>query len=395
MGKVYVVGIGPGGAELITPQARAAMDRADVLCGYTVYLDLVRPLFPDKETYVTPMRQELDRCRWALETASRGKTVALVCSGDAGVYGMASPLLELALEFPEVEVEIVPGVTAALSGAALLGAPLGHDFCVISLSDLLTPWEVIEKRLTCAAEGDFAICLYEEALQTVNCRVERFFLREKDCFVLTKDLLPCIKPGLDMLFLCSPNNPPGRSVPTELLEKIRERCRRCEALLVLDACFGDFLPGPPQDGPFVLRSFTKWYPMAGLRLGYAVCPDTELLEEMRCQGPPWPVSAPAQAAGLAALEEQAYSQELAALIREQRPVLAAGLAELGCRVIPGEANFLLFSCPDTGLDGKLEERGILLRNCSNFPGLGPGWYRASVRMGEENQALLRAMREVL
>ena len=160
MNKVYVVGIGPGGEDGITPQARAAMDQADVLCGYTVYLELVRELYPDKEIYTTPMRQELERCRWALETARLGRTVALLCSGDPGVYGMASPLLELVLGFPEVDAEIVPGVTAALSGAALLGAPLGHDFCVVSLSDLLTPWEAIEKRLECAAQGDFAICLY-------------------------------------------------------------------------------------------------------------------------------------------------------------------------------------------------------------------------------------------
>ena len=160
MNKVYVVGIGPGGEDGITPQARAAMDQADVLCGYTVYLELVRELYPDKEIYTTPMRQELERCRWALETARSGRTVALLCSGDPGVYGMASPLLELVLGFPEVDAEIVPGVTAALSGAALLGAPLGHDFCVVSLSDLLTPWEAIEERLECAAQGDFAICLY-------------------------------------------------------------------------------------------------------------------------------------------------------------------------------------------------------------------------------------------
>jgi len=163
MNKVYVVGLGPGGVEFMTAQARAALERADVLCGYTVYVDMVRELFPDKETYTTPMRQELDRCRWALEKASRGRTVALVCSGDAGVYGMAGPLLQLGSEFPEVDVEVVPGVTAALSGAALLGAPLGHDFCVISLSDLLTPWAVIEKRLECAAQGDFAICIYNPA----------------------------------------------------------------------------------------------------------------------------------------------------------------------------------------------------------------------------------------
>lgn len=162
-GNLYVVGLGPGEAAFLTAQARAALAAADVLCGYTVYVDLVRPLYPEKECYTTPMRGEMDRCRWALETAAEGKHVALVCSGDAGVYGMASPVLELARDYPQVPIEVVPGVTAALSGAAVLGAPLGHDFCVISLSDLLTPWDVIEKRLTCAAQGDFALCLYNPA----------------------------------------------------------------------------------------------------------------------------------------------------------------------------------------------------------------------------------------
>ena len=160
MNKIYVVGIGPGKARFMTDQARQALEEAEVLCGYTVYVELVAPLFPGKETYTTPMTKELDRCRWALQTAALGKTVALVCSGDPGVYGMAAPLLQLAPDYPDVEVEVVAGVTAALSGAAVLGAPLGHDFCVISLSDLLTPWAVIEKRLQCAAQGDFAICLY-------------------------------------------------------------------------------------------------------------------------------------------------------------------------------------------------------------------------------------------
>lgn len=160
MNKIYVVGIGPGKARFMTAQARQALEEAEVLCGYTVYVELVAPLFPGKETYTTPMTKELDRCRWALQTAASGKTVALVCSGDPGVYGMAAPLLQLAPDYPDVEVEVVAGVTAALSGAAVLGAPLGHDFCVISLSDLLTPWAVIEKRLQCAAQGDFAICLY-------------------------------------------------------------------------------------------------------------------------------------------------------------------------------------------------------------------------------------------
>ena len=157
---VSVVGLGPGNAQFLTAQAQTALQNADVLCGYTVYIDLVRPHYPEKEIYTTGMTREIDRCRWALEAAQSGKAVALVCSGDAGVYGMASPLLELAGAYPDVEVEIVPGLTAALSGAAVLGAPLAHDFCVISLSDRLTPWEVIEKRLACAAAGDFCVALY-------------------------------------------------------------------------------------------------------------------------------------------------------------------------------------------------------------------------------------------
>ena len=147
----------------MTAEARAALDASEILCGYPVYLDLLAPLYPHKPTLTTPMTRETERCRLALDAARERFAVALVCSGDAGVYGLAGLALELAPEYPGVEVRIIPGVTAALSGAARLGSPLGHDFCVISLSDLLTPWEVIEKRLRCAAEGDFALCLYNPA----------------------------------------------------------------------------------------------------------------------------------------------------------------------------------------------------------------------------------------
>ncbi len=159
MNKLFLVGIGPGSTDGMTQAAKAALEQSEVLCGYTVYLDLVRQQYPDKETYTTPMTRELERCRWAIDRAAEGKSVAMLCSGDAGVYGMAGPVLELA-EGKDIEIEVVPGVTAALSGAAILGAPLMHDFCVISLSDLLTPWEVIERRLRCAAAGDFSIALY-------------------------------------------------------------------------------------------------------------------------------------------------------------------------------------------------------------------------------------------
>ena len=184
MNKVYVVGIGPGGEEYMTRQAIAAMERADVLCGYTVYIDLVKPLFPGKECFTTPMTREIERCRWALETARGGRTVALVCSGDAGVYGMAGPLLQLAEDYEDVDVEIVPGVTSALSGAAVLGAPLMHDFCAISLSDLLTPWEQIERRLACAAAGDFVVCLYNP-----SSRKRADYLR-RACDILLRDKSP-------------------------------------------------------------------------------------------------------------------------------------------------------------------------------------------------------------
>ena len=177
MRKVYVVGLGPGDSRCLTAEARSALDEAQVLCGYGVYVDLVAPLYPEKEVFTTPMTQELERCRWALESARSGRTTALVCSGDAGVYSMAGPLLELARDYPEVEVA---GITAALSGAAVLGAPLGHDFCVISLSDLLTPWETISRRLECAAAGDFALCLYNPA-----SRKRRDYLR-RACEILLR-----------------------------------------------------------------------------------------------------------------------------------------------------------------------------------------------------------------
>lgn len=158
--KIYVVGIGPGNIEYMTPQARQAIEDSDVVVGYTLYVDLVRDLCDGKTVRATSMKQEVERCRIALDYAVRGKKVAFVCSGDAGVYGMAGVMSEVAKDRPDVEIITIPGITAACSGAAVLGAPLIHDFSVISLSDLLTPWETIEKRLRLAAEADFVICLY-------------------------------------------------------------------------------------------------------------------------------------------------------------------------------------------------------------------------------------------
>nr|WP_296266322.1 precorrin-3B C(17)-methyltransferase [uncultured Merdimonas sp.] len=163
MKKVYVVGMGTGSPEQMTEKARQVFASCEVIAGYTVYVDLLKASFPKAEYVTTPMRQEAERCRLAFEAAREGKTTAMVCSGDAGIYGMAGLMYEVGEDYPEVEIEVVPGVTAALGGAAVLGAPLGHDLCIISLSDLLTPWETIEKRLLAAAGGDFVICLYNPA----------------------------------------------------------------------------------------------------------------------------------------------------------------------------------------------------------------------------------------
>lgn len=160
MNKIYVVGIGPGEYEQMTIKAANVLKSCDTIIGYTVYVKLVEEYFSGKEFLTTPMKKEVDRCVLAFEEAMKGKTVAMICSGDAGVYGMSGLMYEIGTRYPEVEIEVVCGVTAAIGGAGVLGAPLIHDFCVISLSDLLTPWEKIEKRLLHAAEADLSIVLY-------------------------------------------------------------------------------------------------------------------------------------------------------------------------------------------------------------------------------------------
>ncbi|MDE6662937.1 MAG: precorrin-3B C(17)-methyltransferase [Lachnospiraceae bacterium] len=158
--RIYIVGMGPGREEMMTGEALNVLEQADVIVGYTLYLNLLSKSFQRKELLSTPMRQEEERCRLCFREARKGKKVALVCSGDAGIYGMAALMYEIGKDYPETELVVVAGITAASSGAAVLGAPINHDFCVISLSDLLTPWEKIERRLNAAAEGDFVIVLY-------------------------------------------------------------------------------------------------------------------------------------------------------------------------------------------------------------------------------------------
>jgi precorrin-3B C17-methyltransferase len=187
-GCIAVIGMGPGMESMMTNQALQALDDAEVIVGYTVYLELLGERFAGKEMLSTPMKQETERCRLAFEEAAKGKKVAMICSGDAGIYGMASLMFEIKEELgtdaANVDINVIPGITAASSGAAVLGAPLNHDFCVISLSDLLTPWDLIEKRLRAAAEGDFAIAIYNPSSK------KRHDYLQKACDILLETAEP-------------------------------------------------------------------------------------------------------------------------------------------------------------------------------------------------------------
>lgn len=182
--KLSIVGFGPGGYEYMTMQAKQAIEEADLVVGYTTYIDLVKEFFPEKEFFQTPMKKEVDRCRYAIEETLKGNHVAVVCSGDSGIYGLAGLIYELSEEYDPFEIEVVAGVTAASSGSAVLGAPLTHDFAVISLSDLLTPWELIEKRLECAAMADLSVSIYNPSSK------KRHDYLQKACDIMMKHKSP-------------------------------------------------------------------------------------------------------------------------------------------------------------------------------------------------------------
>lgn len=246
---------------------------------------------------------------------------------------------------------------------------------------------------------------YEGALTCVGCQVERYALDIDRDFDLDEGFLKAIVPGVELVFLCTPNNPTGRLIDPELLAEAARRCRDVGARLVVDECFLPLAGGGAGLAPrltefsnlFLLRAFTKSYAMAGLRLGYGLSADLELLETLGRFAQPWSVSAPAQAAGTAAFTRcPQWPEQARALVERERPVLAAVLEGLGCRVVPSQANYLLFQAEHiTDLKEKLLQRGVLLRSCANYHNLGPDWYRVCVKGGEENRRLLAALKEVL
>ena len=243
---------------------------------------------------------------------------------------------------------------------------------------------------------------YALALERVGCRVERYSLKKENHFSLTEEFLPVlarIRP--DVLFLCNPNNPTGQVIGLPLLEKILNLCHRQGTALFVDECFLDLsddgvsLKARLGEHPklFLLKAFTKSYGMAGVRLGYCLCSDPALLEKMSHTVQPWNVSTLAQAAGVAALQERAFLQKTRVLIPVERQWLKGQLEALGFWVCPSRANYLLFQGrPD--LREQLRKQGIAIRSCGNYHGLEQGWYRIAVRLHEENERLIQAMKEV-
>ena len=281
------------------------------------------------------------------------------------------------------------------------GVPADHILCGNGAADLIFRL-VWAKRPHKALVTAPTFAEYAAALETVGCRVERCFLREADDFAVTEAFCGAIDDSVDMVFLCQPNNPTGQLTPPALVARILEKCTACGALLLLDECFLDFLPDHASltakpllssGNLLILKAFTKLYGMAGVRLGYALSADTALLDAMQHTGQPWAVSSLAQAAGLAALDETAYVEQVRALIAAQRPLLASGLRALGLRVLDGRANYLLFQGPET-LGETLRQKGVVLRSCANYPGLDGSWYRTAVRTAAENEQLLQTLSEV-
>ncbi len=241
---------------------------------------------------------------------------------------------------------------------------------------------------------------YEQALAAENCQLRFHDLKEEKDFLPDEDILKDISDDLDVLILCNPNNPTGALIPPELMDRILEKCRQTGTFLVIDECFQDFIREPEKysrkgdlkDNPglFLLKAFTKRYAMAGIRLGYGLTSNGELMDRMHSCVQPWNVSIPAQAAGAAALKEAAYLEKGREIVFREQAYLKEGLRRLGFYVFDSSANYILFRGPE-GLVEKAWESGILIRDCSNYRGLGKGYYRTAVRTHDLNTKLLEAL----
>lgn len=244
---------------------------------------------------------------------------------------------------------------------------------------------------------------YEQALHAVDCEVCYYNLKERNQFEVGEEYLRELNEDLDLIFLCNPNNPIGNTISKELLLKIARICQEKHIIMVVDECFNDFLNEPQTyslvpylkeyENLIILKAFTKMYAMAGLRLGYALCSNADILEGISQMLQPWNISIPAQAAGIAALQEQEYVEKARNVVEKERRYLNKEFERLGLTYFRSEANFILLKT-HVELYDELLKRGILIRDCSNYRGLQNGFYRVAVRSRIENRELVRALTEI-
>lgn len=315
-----------------------------------------------------------------------------------GVKEAAAMALEQAEHYPDVECS---RLREALEQAE--GVSCREIICGNGAADLIFGL-VLAKKPKKALLLAPTFAEYEQALAAAGCTTEYYFLKEETGFVPDKEFFDRITAETDMVFFCNPNNPTGVLKDRAYIRRLAEKCKSCGAFLVLDECFVDFLEQPGEytmkpyleeyPGMFLLKAFTKKYAMAGLRLGYGFCSDLGVLEQMKAVMQPWNVSVIAQAAGEAALLESEYAEKTLKKLREEREFLFHALAKTELVLYGSQANYIFFKGPE-GMREQGLKQGISIRDCSNYTGLGKGYYRIAVRLRKDNEKLLQVFETIL
>jgi threonine-phosphate decarboxylase len=319
------------------------------------------------------------------------------------------------------------GTPRSVIEAAARGAELSAQYpdvhCTELRKELAACWDIPENWLIFgngAADLIFSVVLYakpkkilllaptfaeyEQASKIINTEIVYYELKEENDFKVDSGILQALTPDIDMMFLCNPNNPTGQAVPREFMIEILNKCKESNILAVVDECFNEFLENPQDytvrdqvgnyENLFILKAFTKTYAMAGLRLGYAICANQQIVEGMKETNQPWAVSIPAQFAGVAALKEVDYVKESMQLLQQERAFLKEALKKLGFKVFDSQANYIFFKA-EPSLYEECRKRKILIRNCNNYKGLTDGYFRISVKLPEENRKLVKIMEEII
>lgn len=306
--------------------------------------------------------------------------------------------VKLSTHYPDVECQELRAAIAKEEGLNMDYIRCGNGAADVIFSLVLA---VKPKKALLIAPSFYE---YEQALRAVDCQISYYYLEEENDFVPQDDMLEAINDELDILFVCNPNNPTGVLLDTAFLERILDKCNECNILMVIDECFNDLIDEPDKytmkarlesnKRLFILKAFTKIYAMPGLRLGYGLSSDNEIINKMILVSQPWSVSIPAQKAGLAALEEKEYVKETMAEIGAEKKILLQGLKELGIKTYGAGANYIFFKASES-FDKECLEKKIMIRDCSNYEGLTKGYYRIAVRGHEDNQKLLETFAQIM